>query len=511
MNVSWKSKSLSGLKPALLANFVGTGWAALVQLACLPLYIRFLGIEAFGLIGFYLMVQAMLQVLDFGLSPTMNREMARYSVQPEKAAEARDLVRSLEVGYWLIGLVIGGVLLAGAPWIASHWIKAGTMPFSSVRQALMLMAVLAVFQWPVSFYQGGLMGLHRQVLLNTLRVVGVTLSYGGSILILWLVAPTIQAFLLWTVAINAAQVLTLAIVLWKSLPPTGRPPKFDFTLVRNIGRFAAGMSGITLTSLILTQIDKLLVSKLLPLKIFGYYTLAWAVANGLSLVVVAVFNVFYPRMSAQVAAGDEVGVKHSYHRGSQLMATLVLPTAAVLFIFAFDFLRLWTGSSETARNAAPVVSILVIGTAINGVLHLPYALQLAFGWTKLNFLAGVVSSAVVMVAIFPMTRYFGPVGAATVWAMLNVMNMFIVVPIMHRRLLRDEFWGYYRDVGFPLISSIATAALGRFIFPNFSSTAMTFVTLCSVWLGSLIAAVLTAPQVRIWTIDYLTKQKTSYA
>ena len=79
----------------------------LLQMACVPLYIRFLGVEAYGLIGFYLMLQAILQVLDLGLSPTMNREMARYSVQPEKADEARDLVRTLELGYWLIGLMIG--------------------------------------------------------------------------------------------------------------------------------------------------------------------------------------------------------------------------------------------------------------------------------------------------------------------------------------------------------------------------------------------------------------------
>jgi len=494
-----------------LANFVGTGWAALVQLACIPLLIKFLGIESFGLIGFYLMVQAMLQVLDLGLSPTMNREMARYSVQPEKAAEARDLVRTLELGYWLIGLVIGTALLLAAPWIANHWIKASAMPVSSVRQALMLMALLTVFQWPVSFYQGGLMGLHRQVLLNTLRIIGVTLSYGGSVLILWLVAPTIQAFLLWTVSINAVQVFALAVLLWKSLPPALHAPKIDLTLIRNIGRFAAGMSGITFTSLILTQIDKVLVSRLLPLKIFGYYTLAWAVANGLSLVVVAVFNVFYPRMSAQFAAGNEAGLKHSYHQGSQLMAILVLPAAAVLSLFSFEVLRLWTGSGETARHAAPVVSILVIGTAINGVLHLPYALQLAFGWTKLNFLAGLASSVVVMAAIFPMTRYFGPVGAASVWAVLNVMNLLVVVPIMHRRLLCREVWGYYRDIGFPLTCSIAMAALARFVFPVFISPVGNMVALCIIWFVSLIAAVIAAPQIRILALDYLTKQKATYA
>ena len=107
MNLLSKLKLTSGFKLDLAANFAGVGSSALLQFACVPLYLKFLGIEAFGLIGFYLMLQAVLQVLDLGLSPTMNREMARYSVQPEKAAEARDLVRTLEAGYWLIGIAIG--------------------------------------------------------------------------------------------------------------------------------------------------------------------------------------------------------------------------------------------------------------------------------------------------------------------------------------------------------------------------------------------------------------------
>lgn len=88
---------VSRLKLNLVANFAGTGWSALMQLLFIPVYIKLMGIEAYGLIGFYVTLQGALQILDFGLSPTMNREMARYSIQPEKASEARDFVRTLEI------------------------------------------------------------------------------------------------------------------------------------------------------------------------------------------------------------------------------------------------------------------------------------------------------------------------------------------------------------------------------------------------------------------------------
>ena len=489
-----------GLKLDLAANFIGVGWSFLVQIVCIPLYLRFLGIEAYGLIGFYLMLQAMLQVLDFGLSPTMNREMARYSVQPEKAGEARDLVRTLEAGYWLIGIGIGGGMLAAAPLIATHWIKAGSIPIRDVQQTVMLMGILAVLQWPVSFYQGGLMGLGRQVLYNAISIIIGTLANAGAVLVIWGISATLRAFFLWLIAVNAARVILLSVFLWKSLPSTDRRSQFDIRRVRGIWHFAAGMSGIAITSLVMTQADKVIVSKLLPLRMFGYYTLAWAIAGGLSIISGGVFNVLFPRFSAQVAAGDERGIRQAYHRGSQLMAVIILPLAGVLAFFSFDILRLWTRSNETAINVAPILSVLVIGSALNALLYLPYALQLAYGWTRLNLYWGLISMAIFVPAMVPMTRHFGTVGAATAWAALNILSMFVVVSITHRRLLLGGAWGYVWDIGPPLLCSVGTAAFSRIISPNIGSVVVTMIVLSGTWIGSTVTAILAAPQIKIWAL-----------
>jgi O-antigen/teichoic acid export membrane protein len=496
MRLPLDRKTPSGLKLELVANFVGTGWAGLMQLACIPAYIKFMGIESYGLIGFYLVLQATLQVLDLGLSPTMTREMARYSVQPDKADEARNLVRTLEIVYWIVGVLIGTVILTTSTPLAVYWIKSGSIPARSVKQAVMLMGVLAFFQWPISFYQGGLTGLRQQVLLNALKISASTANNVGSLLALWLVSPTIQTFLLWQIGVNAFQVTALAFFLWRKLPGSDRPPRFDSLLANNVRRFAAGMTGIGVISLVLTQADKLLVSKLFSLKTFGYYALAWSVASGPLIVAGCVFNVIFPRMSALVSTGNKHLISESYHRGSQLMAVLVFPLAAVVTVFSSPFLRLWTGNTEMAKNAAPVLSMLMVGSAVNAVLYLPYILQLAFGWTSLPFVAGLVSISVLVPVMFPMTKHFGLVGAASMWAALNVLNMFIAVPIMHRRLLPDENWKYYRDVGVPLLSASLTVVAGRLVFMNLQSRMAILTALLGFWLVSCSVAVLVAPQIR---------------
>ena len=113
------------------------------------------------------------------------------------------------------------------------------------------------------------------------------------------------------------------------------------------------MSGITVSSIILTQFDKIILSRLLPLKTFGYYTLATAVGNGLYILITPVFNATFPRISAMVAARDENGVRELYHLASQLMAALILPVASIVAFFSHDVMMLWTATPRPLETPRP--------------------------------------------------------------------------------------------------------------------------------------------------------------
>ncbi len=86
-----------------------------MSLLLVPFYVRLLGVEAYGLIGFYATLQGSLRILDLGLSQTMNRQMAHYQAFPDKAGEARDFVRTIELGYWAVGHRDGAALVGAAP------------------------------------------------------------------------------------------------------------------------------------------------------------------------------------------------------------------------------------------------------------------------------------------------------------------------------------------------------------------------------------------------------------
>jgi O-antigen/teichoic acid export membrane protein len=489
---------MSQLRANIIANLVGRGWSALMIVAFVPLYIKFMGIEAYGLVGFFATLAAVFTILDMGLSATVNRELARYSGQHGNELAMCNLVRTLEVIYWVVGILIGIVVMALSPLIANRWFSVEKLSPSTVQHVLMLMGLVIAFHWPLGFYSGGLMGLQRQVLMNGINVALGTLRSVGAVLVLLWISPTILAFFTWQLVTSVLQTSIIAACLWRSLPKTTQRPHFRKEVLLGVWHFAAGVGGISVVAVLLTQLDKVILSKLLTLKMFGYYSLATLVAGGLSLVIGPVSSALFPSFSRLVALGDEEAIKQLYHRGCQLMSVLLLPFAVLVALFPREIMQVWTGNSETANNTYVVVSLLTIGGALNGLVHLPYMLQLDYGWTRLTFYTNLTSVVLLIPLIVFMTIQYGAVGAAIVWIVLNSGYVLIYLQIMHRRLLKGEEWSWYlKDVGIPLGGALVVAGIWRWCLTSpFSTRSVLVVSLFGVWLSMQLVATLVAQHTR---------------
>lgn len=480
-----------------MANYAGRAWSGLMSLAFIPVYIGFMGIESYGLVGFFITLQAVISLLDMGLSASLNRELARDSALDKDAAATRDLVRTLEIVYCLVGAAIALLVAALAPLIASHWINGGSLDAQSVNDAVRLMGLTLAFQWPFALYSGGLMGLQKQVLLNGVTIIAATLRWGGAAVVLWLVSPTIQAFFIWQVFASAIQTLATGIVLWKCLPAADRPARFEQHALIRIWRFAAGMTGISAMAVVLTQLDKVILSKLLPLEIFGYYTLAAVLVSGLYLLVTPIFSAAFPSFSQLVAAGETEKLKNRYHQVCQLASVVILPPAIVLALFAEEILLVWTRNPVTTANAHLLVSVLAVGTALNALLNLPYALQLAHGRTRFAFFANAIAVVLLTPGIIWATMRHGALGAAFAWVALNCGYVFIGLPLMHRWLFKGELKRWYLiDVALPLCAGLAVALLGRWWFPAQTAGMVTALWLMLVSGATLLAAAWATPFLR---------------
>jgi O-antigen/teichoic acid export membrane protein len=112
---------VTALKQNVAANVLGQGWSALMGLAFIPVYIQYLGIEAYGLIGLFAVLQTWLSLLDMGLGQTLGREMARFTSGYHSPQSIRNLLRSLEVIMYAMA-----VLMAAAIVFSSSWPETGS-------------------------------------------------------------------------------------------------------------------------------------------------------------------------------------------------------------------------------------------------------------------------------------------------------------------------------------------------------------------------------------------------
>ena len=437
----------------LLAGLANSVVSALVGLAVVPLYIKYLGIEAYGLIGFFATTQAILQLLDMGLAPTMNREVARHSALGD-LKQAGLLLHSLAVVYWSMAGIIALFIVALAPLIAGYWLQSTQLAPQSISHAVMLMGLVAACRWPIGLYQGALMGAQRLTVASGVNITMVTLGSLGAVAVLALVSPTIEAFFIWQAGVGLAYAVIMRWAAWRVI---GRLPdiRFDVVALKKIGRFSAGMGGITIMAIILTQLDKALLSKMLSLEDFGRYALAGIVANSLYLIISPTFNVIYPHLSMLVATGEKEKLLDFYRSGTRFLACLLFPFVIAFAISSEYLVSLWTGDKLLATSVAPIIQLLMSGTALNGIMNFPYALQLASGMTRIPFIITICLAIILIPMTIYLTRLYGATGGGLSWLLLNSLYLVFGTWFMHRYLLKGIALAWLiHDVGVPFCVSM---------------------------------------------------------
>jgi O-antigen/teichoic acid export membrane protein len=449
----------------LLAGLASSLGTTLIGLAAVPLYLRYLGIEAYGIIGFFATLQAVLQVLDLGLGPTLNREVARFGAAGDLGA-ARRLLHTLAAISWAVALSIGVLVAAASPLLAAGWLRAEQVSAPSVARSVALMGLVIASRWPVSIYAAALMGAERIALVSGLSLAASAAANLGAVAILALASPTLEAFFLWQALAGAAHVAVLRLAAWRLLG--GRAEVvFDRGELRRVWRFSAGMTGVAAYAAAFSQVDKVILSSTLPLREFAGYALASVVAGAMYLPVTPLYNAVFPRFSALVMSGEEAALAQLYRRGTRRLGSFTFPLAMWLALCGTDLVALWTGDAALARDVGPVLTLLAAGSALHGVMFLPYALQLAHGRTRLPLLVATILFAALVPLVLVLSLRMGARGGALAWLIVHVLYVPLGAWLTHRVLLPGlgPAW-LLREVGAPLAIAVAAGLLGCRLLPG---------------------------------------------
>ncbi len=447
-----------------LSNLLTRAWSALLNLFSIPLILRYLGPEAFGLVGLYVSFEIIFQFLDLGLSATINREIARNIATNIPGSENKNTLRTFEYFYWPIGLMVALLISSSAGWIVSNWVNIQNLSYQTVKLSIYIMAIMFAARWPMTLYAGAMFGMQKQLQRNIVSVIIATIRITSSIIILIYISQDVTVFLSWQVLFYGIEVFGLMFLVWRELNRAS-PDKarISTNIIRKVWKFAISFNLIGVLRTVMFSGDRLIASKYVPLSDIGYYSIATTAAGSLNLVSDAIGIAIYPKFAADTARYDYKAVANEFHRYVNLIHYSVFGFCAILIFFPSDILYLWTKDWNVVQNSTLLLIFLAVAYLLNSMGNLCYLLLTASGNTKILLICNIFNVLIFIPALFIFTNRYGIVVVAIILLLENLIAYIVYVYYVGRVFLNGYFDYIVQDIAPYFVGAILWFIAGKLI------------------------------------------------
>jgi O-antigen/teichoic acid export membrane protein len=434
---------MSRLSKNILYNLFGQGLLVILGFVAVKFIFKQLGQDALGIIYFTFTLNALLTtLLALGINETTVREVAAF--HEEDPTYIKHLLQTASFFYWGLYVLAALALYGSAPWLVTKWINLDTLSPFTATQILRVLGIASLLALPRSFYMSTLRGIQRMEFTNLIDVGTSAFQQFGTIGILFLGGGLIQV----THWMAGCYLLGLVVYVTVSAHFFGFKvfvPRISTSVIdRNVG-YTFRLAGITVLSMIHMQSDKAIVSKILPLGVLGYYSMAYnAVSRGM-LVSASVSQAVFPSFSALYKQGDHDALMCQYRKLQDLLCYAVMPMFAAI-PFAARPLFTFVLNAEAARMLLWPVTFLCIGFCMNGTMSIPYVFSLAVGKPEI----AVRSNTYALFAVLPVTVLlvfqFGIAGAGFSWVFYHLFAYAYMMPRTCSECLGMPVWKWYLHV-----------------------------------------------------------------
>jgi O-antigen/teichoic acid export membrane protein len=496
--------SVASLKRNMVASYVGQATAAVTGIIMLPVFVQYLGAEAYGLVGFFAMLQSWSLLLDMGMTPTLSRELARYSAGVLTQQRVATMIRTMEWIFLGLGVVCALSVGLSANWSAHHWLKARQLSADEVALCIALMGGMLGVQWLGGVYRAGLVGLERMVVLNIAVIIATIGRTVGAWLVLKYLSATPRAFFTFHLAAGVVEVVAFRLLFYQRFSMKSAPFWPQLASLHGSRAMAGGMAFLATLWIVVSQSDKLVLSWLLDLPTYGAFAVVTSLAGGINQLAGPMVQSLQPRLVTLAAQGQRAALEDLYRTSTQLMTAGLFSIAGIMACFAGPLLLAWTGNAELAQRGAQILPLYVLGNATASVLSLAFAVQFAFGRLRWQIIGSCVFGLFWVPGGYLAARYAGAVGTGWVWLVCNVMYLVTWLPYIHSRIL-PGFWRRWLavDVGLVLLVEGAALAVARLVGLPFSGRIQVLAAIGFATMLLAILGVLAVPQARGQGVELL--------
>lgn len=434
---------MSKLSKNILYNLIGQGLLVVLGFVTVKFVFKQLGEDALGIVYFTLTLNVLLtNVLGMGICETTVREVsAHFSTEPRYI---QDLLRTASLCYWGAYLSFAIVIYYGAPILVERWINLKNLDPDTAIRVLRILGIASFVALPRSFYVSILRGVERMELTNFIDVSTSALQQFGTIaILLW--GGGLLHVVYWMSVCYGFGIIVYWFACSHFFSWSALRPGFSSTVVARNFTFTSHMALISLLVMIHSQVDKVIVSKLLPIGVFGFYTIAYGVVSRSTMITGAVSQAAFPNLSSLFKRGEQANLMAQYHKLQDLICFATAPLfAAVLFAARPLFTYLF--NPDSARMLLLPFAFLCIGFYMNGTLTTPYVFSLAAGRPDIAARTNLYALFVVLPVTAALIYFFGLNGAGLSWVFYHLLAYVYQIPRTCSECLDVPTWKWYRQI-----------------------------------------------------------------
>lgn len=416
-----------------ILNLIGQVVPLLVGIITIPLIVRGLGTERFGLFSLIWVVLGYFTVFDLGLGRATTKYVAE-ALGKGETKQVSNIVWTAVTVQLIFGIIGSVIVLIGTPLLVERVLNISAPLHAEALATFYVLALSVPIVLISSSFSGVLEAAQRFDLINAVKIPSSVLTFLLPVVGLHFnfTLPGIVALIL------AARVgaLVVFIVLDFHIAPQVRKYSGSFPLFTRLLTFGGWITVSNIIGPILQYLDRFLIGAILTMSVVAYYTAPFDVISRLWIIPGSLVMTMFPAFST-IGLTRIKDLRFYFIRATKYVFLIVGLIALILMLFAHEILTAWLGNAF-AQNSTLVIQILLLGVLISSLTHLPLALFQGIGKPEITAKIQLLLLPISVLLSIILIKRIGIVGAALSWTFCRTVGMLLSWKVASRVIRLDR-------------------------------------------------------------------------
>ena len=410
----------SSLKKVFFANLFSQSTSALIGIIILPFYSRCFSPDEFGIFMIFYMSFTWVLIFDFGFTNYLNKFSTLYKNGKINKNTFYQVLNTYET--FFAGLII--LILGSFALFQIYNFQLLSLPVLLKENSFLMIFVLisVLLKLFTILYKASLDGFYLGNVASSLSVIFLAIRYIFPLIWLIFFHLTLYYFLFFQVMVSLTECICFFFVVRDKSGSNFGLKNLMFDKSHIFNRFTAFSLANSILYILITQSDKLLLIKLLPIAKYGEYASVIAVSNGIFYLSGPFISSISPRLIGLIAAGKNMLSSKVIDSSFELTSSLIIGASFWVGLNGILILKIIKPDIISSNALGLTFLFYAIGNGVYSLIGYLSIPQIALSNMKFNFILSLIVTIFTILSVFIIAPKYGIIGLAIFWTFKNIVT-----------------------------------------------------------------------------------------